>query len=130
MSRSLAHERPAGRFEFVAWFFMRVSGLILLVMALVHFAIMHLINDIEAMSFGFVAARYAKPFWRIYDGIMLCLALLHGLNGLRTLIDDYVHPAGWKRLSYNLLTMVGLAFLVIGLFAIVTFDPIHPIFAD
>ena len=73
-----------------AWLFMRVSGLILVIMVLVHFTIMHVINDIQDISFAFVVKRFATPFWISFDLIMLILGLVHGLNGMRTIIDDFV----------------------------------------
>jgi succinate dehydrogenase / fumarate reductase membrane anchor subunit len=86
---------PSGGFERFAWFFMRASGLVLLVLALGHLAIMHLINSIDTVDYAFVAARYATPFWRTYDGLMLVLALLHGYNGLRVVLNDYL-KSGWR----------------------------------
>lgn len=115
--------RPVGGFELFMWFFMRASGILLLVLALGHLAIMHLINSIEVIDYAFVARRYATPFWRSYDLTMLILALVHGLNGLRTLIDDYVHPPGWRLLSLSLLYVVALVFLVVGSLVILTFQP-------
>ena len=39
--------RPESGFELYAWLFMRVSGVVLLVMAILHLAIMHIINSSE-----------------------------------------------------------------------------------
>ena len=46
-------------------------------------------GGVQRINFGFVAARYASPFWRTWDLLMLWLAELHGTNGLRTIINDY-----------------------------------------
>ncbi|MBI3989017.1 MAG: succinate dehydrogenase [candidate division NC10 bacterium] len=115
--------RPAGGFELYTWFFMRVSGLLLLVLALGHLTIMHLINSVDAINYAFVASRYTTPFWRTYDLLLLILALLHGLNGARTIIDDYVRPRGWRLLSLSCLYVLGLIFLTIGSLVILTFHP-------
>src|SRR5262245_52736795 len=88
--------RPAGGLELYAWLCMRVSGLAWLVMVLIHFAIMHVINDSHDINFAFVVKRFGTPFWISYDLVMLVLALLHGLNGLRTIIDDYVKSRPWR----------------------------------
>ncbi|MBI4529908.1 MAG: succinate dehydrogenase, hydrophobic membrane anchor protein, partial [Candidatus Latescibacteria bacterium] len=84
-----------GNFEVYAWLFMRVSGVVLLFMALGHLTVMHLLNSVEEIDYDFVAARFATPFWRSYDFVMLVLALLHGINGARTVLEDYVHSGGW-----------------------------------
>lgn len=117
--------RPAGGGELYWWFFMRVSGVLLLLLALGHLATMHLINDVTAVSYDFVARRYATPFWRTYDLLLLWLALLHGLNGVRIIIDDYVRPRGWRVLSLSALYTVGFLFLVLGSMVILTFQPVR-----
>lgn len=120
----LGTEKPAGGFELFAWFFMRISGIVLILMVLVHLAIMHIINNVEDVNYDFVAARYATPFWRAYDMVMLWLALIHGLNGLRAVIDDYVHTRIWRAISLSCLYFFGFVFLVIGSLVIFTFQSI------
>ena len=73
---------------------MRVSGLALVFLALVHFSLTHIVNDVAETDSHFVADRWANPLWRLFDWALLALALLHGLNGLRWIIDDYVRAAG------------------------------------
>ena len=84
-------ERPAGGFELWSWLFMRVSGVVLLLLAVGHVLIMHVLDDgVDRVDFGFVAARWASPFWRTWDWALLILALIHGINGLRIVVQDYV----------------------------------------
>ncbi len=115
--------RPSGGFELYSWFFMRVSGLVLLLLALGHLVIMHLINNINSIDFQFVARRYATPFWRSYDLLMLILALLHGCNGLRTVLEDYCHRPALRVTVITTLYVVCFVFLVIGSMVILTFQP-------
>lgn len=114
---------PQGGFELYAWFFMRISGIVLLGMALGHLAIMHIINNVDTIDFNFVSRRYASPLWRTYDLVMLILALIHGLNGMRTILDDYVRARGWRVFSLSVLFTVGFIFLVLGSLVIFTFQP-------
>jgi len=116
--------RPESGLELYAWLFMRVSGVVLLVMALLHLAIMHIINNIEVINYQFVARRYLTPFWRTYDLVMLWLALLHGLNGTRTLVDDYIGPRGWRVVSLASLYVLAFIFLALGSLVILTFHPV------
>ena len=84
-------EPPVRRsFETWSWFFMRLSGLALVFLALVHFAITHIVNDVVETDYRFVADRWDNPLWRLFDWALLALALAHGANGLRWIIDDYV----------------------------------------
>ncbi len=115
--------RPTGGLELYAWLFMRVSGIALLALALGHLAIMHLINNVEAVNYAFVAARWANPLWRVYDWFLLFLALLHGCNGLRVMVDDYVRSPGLRVVSLVALYSLALFFLFAGSLVILTFHP-------
>ena len=117
-------ERPVGGFELWSWLFMRVSGIILLVLAVGHVIIMHLpAGGVSRINFGFVATRWQSPFWRTWDWALLVLALIHGINGLRVIILDYVRPPG-ARLALNMLFYtLGFILFVLGTVIVFTFDP-------
>jgi len=115
--------RPESGLELYAWMFMRISGVALLVLALGHLLVMHIINNVDNIDFRFVAERYATPFWRTYDLVMLWLALIHGLNGIRTLLGDYVRPQGWRVFSLAALYVLGFIVLALGTLTILTFQP-------
>ena len=119
-----ARPRPESGIELYAWLFMRVSGVVLLFMALGHLAIMHVVNNIETIDYQFVAGRYATPFWRTYDLVMLWLALIHGLIGVRTMVEDYVGARGWRVVTLASLYVVGFVFLALGSLVILTFQPV------
>ena len=115
--------KPESGLELYAWMFMRVSGVVLLFLALGHLLIMHIINNVENMDFRFVAQRYATPFWRTYDLVMLWLALVHGTNGLRTILADYIGSRGWRVFSLASLYVLGFVLLALGSLTILTFQP-------
>ncbi len=121
--------RPAptdSKFELYAWFFMRVSGVVLLLLALGHLGIMHLLNGIEDINYDFVSERWGGDWsmlWKSYDWLMLFLALLHGLNGLRTILNDFLRPGPARTFWMSVLYMVGFIFLVVGSIVILTFQP-------
>jgi len=118
--------RQPGNFDLYAWFFMRVSGVFLLLLVFAHVLIMHLLNDITAVNYQFVAIRWETPFWRTYDWLMLILALAHGSLGLRTIIEDYVHTRHWRLIALTLLVSFAVIFVVIGSLVILTFEPVQP----
>ncbi|MGH2709444.1 MAG: succinate dehydrogenase [Actinomycetota bacterium] len=110
--------------EVWSWFFMRISGLALVLLALGHLAIMHVLGGgVDRIDFDFVAARWHGLFWRSYDWLLLALALLHGANGTRVVIEDYVRPHGWRRGLKALLYSATFLFLGLGTLVIVTFSP-------
>jgi len=116
--------RPDSGLELYAWLFMRISGVVLLFMALGHLAIMHIINNIEVINYAFVAKRFATPFWRTYDLVMLWLAMIHGVNGIRTLVDDYISARGWRLVSLASLYVMSFIILALGSIVIFTFQPV------
>jgi succinate dehydrogenase / fumarate reductase, membrane anchor subunit len=119
-----ARPRPDSGLELYAWLFMRVSGVVLVFLALGHLTIMHLINNIEVVNYGFVATRYMTPFWRTYDLVMLWLAMIHGTNGMRTLVDDYISSRGMRLVSLSSLYIVSFIILSLGSLVIFTFQPV------
>jgi succinate dehydrogenase membrane anchor subunit len=121
--RGAASPRPESGLELYAWIFMRVSGLVLLFLALGHLLIMHIIHNVDTIDFQFVAARYATPFWRTYDMLMLWFAMIHGVNGLRTVTVDYVSARGWRVFSLASLYVLGFVLLTLGSIGILTFVP-------
>jgi succinate dehydrogenase / fumarate reductase membrane anchor subunit len=124
-SRGGGRARPAGGggFEVFSWYFFRISGLALVFLAVFHVVIMHVVHTVDEIDYQFVADRWNSPFWKVYDMLLLLLALLHGVNGARVSIDDYVRKPTWRVAAYSVLGLITLAFIVIGAMAILTFDP-------
>jgi succinate dehydrogenase / fumarate reductase membrane anchor subunit len=59
----------------------------------------------------------------VWDLLMLWLAELHGVNGLRTIINDYTERDGSRFWLKALLYLSALIVLVLGTLVIFTFDP-------
>jgi succinate dehydrogenase / fumarate reductase membrane anchor subunit len=103
---------------------MRLSGIVLVVLVLGHLLIQLVLDGgVTKVGFAFVAGRWASPFWQGWDLIMLWLAMLHGGNGLRTVINDYAERAN-TRLWLKTLLFTATAFtILLGTLVIFTFDP-------
>jgi succinate dehydrogenase / fumarate reductase membrane anchor subunit len=116
--------RPVAGFELWAWLFMRLSGILLLFLSVIHVLVMHVLETgVERVDFDFVVERWSSPFWRTWDWLMLSLALLHGINGVRVIVQDYVRRPGW-RLGWNWgFGIVGLVLFALGTIIVFTFDP-------
>jgi succinate dehydrogenase / fumarate reductase membrane anchor subunit len=117
-------DRPAGGWELWTWLFMRISGIVLLVLAVGHVLIMHVVGKgVSRVNFGFVATRWQSPFWRSWDWALLSLALLHGINGLRVIVQDYARYP-WLRFAINMaFYVIGFTLFVLGTVIVFTFDP-------
>lgn len=117
--------RKNAQWEKRAWIFMRASGIILIFLILGHLMVNLVLPErgVKSIDFAFVAGKWASPFWQVYDGIMLWLALIHGTNGMRTLVNDYSERE-WVRKTLNVsLWVVAAALIVLGTLVITTFDP-------
>lgn len=109
-------------FELWSWFFMRVSGVVLIGLVLLHLFLVHVVTPIQDVNSAFIAGRWALPSWRWYDMIMLALGLIHGMNGVRVVADDYIHSPGWRTVVGTLIWLGTFVFLVIGAQVILSFD--------
>jgi len=113
-----------GNFELNSWLFMRGSGLLLLVLVFGHLFVNLMLGEgIHQIDFAFVAGKWANPFWQVWDLAMLWLAMLHGCNGLRTIINDYAVRLNTRFALKTLLYFGTLVVIVLGTLVIFTFDP-------
>jgi succinate dehydrogenase / fumarate reductase, membrane anchor subunit len=111
-------------FELYSWLFMRLSGLLLVFLVLGHLFIMLVLDDgVQRINFAFVAGRWSSPFWQTWDLLQLWLAELHGVNGLRTVINDYAERDQTRFWLKMLLYASALLVLFLGTLVIFTFDP-------
>lgn len=116
--------RRPSRFEVFWWFFMRISGVILLFLVLIHLYVMHLAGEgVERVDFAFVAERWDNLGWKTFDWTMLFLSVLHGTNGLRIVIDDYIHKDAIRTAVKGSLYTVAAILMVMGTAVLITFDP-------
>lgn len=111
-------------FELYGWVFMRGSGVILLVLIFGHLFVNLMVGDgVNAIDFAFVGGKWASPFWQIWDLLMLWLGMMHGTNGVRTIINDYAErPLVRLWLKIALYTAF-VAVTVLGTLVIFTFEP-------
>jgi succinate dehydrogenase / fumarate reductase membrane anchor subunit len=103
---------------------MRVSGLVLVFLVIGHLVIMNILDGgVQRINFAFVAGRYASPFWQIWDLLQLWLAMIHGTNGLRTIINDYAERDQTRFWLKTVLYCSSVFIIMLGTYVIFTFDP-------
>jgi succinate dehydrogenase / fumarate reductase membrane anchor subunit len=106
------------------WFFMRISGVMLVFLVLIHLFVMHLVDSgVDRVNFAFVAERWDNVGWKTFDWVMLALGILHGTNGLRIVIDDYVRRPGVRTTIKGSLYGLATVLAIMGTAVIVTFNP-------
>lgn len=123
------------------WRYMRVSGVLILPLVFGHLGMMHVVQgvfDISAaqhLAVGasegqvglnttgtaveFVHDRWSTfigplAIWRLYDFALLVLVVVHGFNGLRGVLWDYLHHPFLKRAALYLCLIGALVLLALG----------------
>lgn len=104
------------------WLGMRGSGALMSGLVLGHLIIQHLVNDVHDLRIEWVAERWNKSGWRLWDGLMMVLAVGHGLSGTGHVIDDYVHDARLNRAAHRGVQVIGGLLVMIGVMGLVSFD--------
>ncbi|MBN9190006.1 MAG: succinate dehydrogenase hydrophobic membrane anchor subunit [Microbacterium sp.] len=125
--RSAAPRRKGPNLEKWGCLYIRISGVLLVVLIFGHLFVNLVMGEgVRGIDFAFVAGKYATPFWQVWDLLMLWLALIHGANGMRTIVNDYVtHQTARRILVWAVWLAAGLLILL-GTLVIFTFDPCIP----
>jgi succinate dehydrogenase / fumarate reductase membrane anchor subunit len=124
--RSPYRRAPSTRsnYELYAWVFMRLSGVLLLVLVLTHLFVNLVLGEgITQIDFAFVAGKWSSPVWQVVDLVMLWLAMMHGTNGVRTIVNDYAEHAMTRLWLKGMLYLAFAVITVLGTLVIFTFDP-------
>jgi succinate dehydrogenase / fumarate reductase membrane anchor subunit len=109
-------------FERYAFLFMRLSGVLLLLLAVGHMMIQHVLRDVHSLTLQVVQDVWRSWGWRVYDLLLLIFAIVHGFNGLRQVLQDYIHKPGTvKTIGYVLVVLIVLT-IIWSAVAIFTFD--------
>ena len=119
-----APRRSGPNLEKWGWIYMRASGVLLVVLIFGHLFVNLMLGEgIHGVDFAFVAGKFASPFWQWWDVIMLWLALIHGANGMRTIVNDYVTHNGTRRVLVWALGLSAAFLILLGTLVVFTFDP-------
>jgi len=119
-------------FELYAWFFMRVSGTVLLMIVTFHLMYMHLfINNgggVATIEHATIVGRWTDPVWgtawRTFDLLLLMFALSHGTNGVRYVLEDYVYSNGWRVAIKAMLYVASFILMLMGAYIIFSFKTV------
>ena len=113
-SRSGRPKPQSGGFELAAWYFMRLSGVALFVLALIHFSVMHFVFDPSTEKAAWIfSARWNDILLRTFDWLLLMMVLTHAFLGIRTVTMDYL-KGGPRTLVLATLSLVGVVLFVMG----------------
>lgn len=127
-------------FEYLMWIFTRISGLSLILLALIGLAgafwmgartqmdvgalmrwtffpnTYHVVNsDIPDIDLG-----WASAYWQIMQMLIVFFAATHGVNGLRMVIEDFTRPSWLQILVRGLLFLFWIFALIVAIYVILT----------
>jgi succinate dehydrogenase / fumarate reductase membrane anchor subunit len=97
---------------------LRVTGLMLSVLVLGHFAVTHFVTDVARDDSAFVARRLSSVVWVAWDATMLGAAIAHGAAGVRLALSDYSADAGRRRFLERCVVGFAVVLFVLGVIAI------------
>ena len=109
--------------ERYGYLFMRLTGVALLFLAVGHMVIQHVLNDVHSLTLEFVRQQWSSWGWRAYDLLLLIFAISHGFNGLRTVLEDYIHGESALRTIRWVLLIIVIITILWSAVAIISFDP-------
>jgi succinate dehydrogenase hydrophobic anchor subunit len=110
-----------------AWALQRLSAVLLVVFLGIHIYVSHFMGVGEETSgetlitFGEVSARLDQVLYVVVDYGMLSMVLLHGLNGLRTVMFDFDMFVKRRKAVDATLWVVGIATLIWGIVVLFPF---------
>ena len=123
-SKAPAPARRGINWEKWGWVYMRASGVVLVVLIFGHLFVNLVAGEgVKAIDFAFVAGKWADPFWVVWDTLLLWLALIHGANGMRTLVNDYANNKTVRRILLAGVFASTAILIILGTLVIYTFDP-------
>jgi succinate dehydrogenase / fumarate reductase membrane anchor subunit len=103
----------------IAWTLMRLSAILLVPLVWTHVVIQDMLVGVHKIDLDYVAMRWASLGWRVYDAGLLCFAFAHGTNGLRQVLEDYIHGRRARRVIRVLLFCFWLGITALGAAAVI-----------
>ena len=91
--------------EVFEWFFLRVTGVILLAGLSLHFYTMH-----------YNGPAQTGTYWRTFHFIFLLSAIYHGFNGLFGIMLEYVHSRKLQKIFEGILIVTALILVGFGFY--------------
>ena len=119
-SRSGRPRPQSGGFELAIWYYMRLSGVALFVLALTHFSVQHFLSDPKDQTADWIFAdAWNNALRRFLDWLMLVFVLSHAVLGVRTVTMDYL-KGGWRILGLSAVYLIGPILFAMGSIVVFT----------
>lgn len=110
--KRIATSKVAGTW---AWFFQRLSAVLLIVLLGIHIYVDHFMDVGEELSVDTVHERLAQAAYIAIDYSLLAVVLFHGLNGTRTVLFDFDMFSRRQKTVDIGLWILGIAMMIWGI---------------
>ncbi len=102
------------------WLFKIVSGVLIVVILVIHFIVNHTVAQGGLLTWADVVAYYHNPIVPIMEGLFVVLVVPHALIGLRGILLDVRPSPALVRFTDALMLIVGAVAVVYGLWLLYT----------
>lgn len=127
-------------FEYIMWIFTRLSGLAMIVLALIG-VISALImgartqmdlgtlmrwtffpnpNHVISSNIPDITLGWANGFWQVMQMLLVVFGVTHGFNGLRVVVEDFTGPSFWQPVLRGLIFLLWLFVLIVAIYVILS----------
>lgn len=96
------------------WLIKTISGLLVIVLLMVHFIVNHYAIEGELLTWEGVVVYFSNPWVVVMETTFLVVVVSHALVGLRSVILDLNPSGGVMRIIDRVLVVVGAAAVIYG----------------
>ncbi len=135
--RSRTMPKPSWNLEFLMWTFTRISGITLILLAIIGLSAGLIMGARTQMDLGTLMRwtffpnpshvldseipdlyLWTNGFWQIMQILVVVFAATHGFNGLRVVIEDYSKPGIWQAALRFLIFLLWIFSGLVGIYVI------------
>ncbi|MCB9135002.1 MAG: hypothetical protein H6636_06225 [Anaerolineales bacterium] len=109
------------------WLLKIVSGLLVIVILIIHLIVNHFTAPNGLLSWAEVVAYYQNPLIPIMEGIFLIFVVVHSLTGLRSILLDLKPTRSLVSLIDGVLTLFGAGIIIYGIWLLIAIVGQYPI---
>jgi len=135
--RSRVMPKPSWNLEYLMWIFTRLSGLTLILLAVLGIGLGLIMGARTQMDLGTLMRwaffqnsnhvldseipdlyLWANGFWQIIQILAVAFAATHGFNGLRVVVEDYSKPGFWQAALRFIIFLLWIFSSLVGIYVI------------
>jgi succinate dehydrogenase hydrophobic anchor subunit len=135
--RSRTMPKPSWNLEFLMWVFTRISGISMILLAIIGISAGLIMGARIQMDLGTLMRWtffpisshvldsnipnldiWANGLWQIMQILIVAFAATHGFNGLRVVVEDYTKPGFWQAALRFLIFLLWLFCSLVGIYVI------------